>query len=518
MHRLAAPLLAAACAALWLLAGPRTPDLAAQVFRTGLFEDHGYTLFNTLWFGGHHTPGYSLTFPPLAALLGPRVVGAIAAVVSAALFARLAHDHFGERAWLGSLWFAAATAADLLIGRLTFALGVAFGLGALLALARRRTALAAALAVGTTASSPVAGLFLAMGGVAHGAATRRPAGLYLAGAAFAPALLLAVAFPEGGTQPFGLWSALCVVAAAVAVWRLLPAEERTLRAAALLYAASTVAAFAISSPMGSNATRLAAAFAGPLLACALLGRARPLVLAAVALPLLVYQWWGPVREVRKGAADPSSKLAYYEPLLDFLEPRAGIDSRVEVPFTRLHWESVHVARRFPLARGWEAQLDREHNTLFAPGTRLDPRRYREWLREHAVRYVALPDVALDPVGRNEGELIRERRPGYLRPVWSNEDWQVFAVAGATSVVEGARLRELEPDAFALDAPRAGALLVRVRWTPYWEVVEGAACVERAGDWTRLRVERPGAIRVAARFDPIRIVDRDPACREVGARR
>ena len=130
---------AALLAGLWLLFAPPTPDLAAQVYRAGLFEHHGFALFNAQWFAGHHTLGYSLVFPPLAALLGPRVVGALAAVVSAILFAKLAHGHFGDRARIGAVWFAAATATDLFIGRLTFALGVTVALGALLALQRRRT-------------------------------------------------------------------------------------------------------------------------------------------------------------------------------------------------------------------------------------------------------------------------------------------------------------------------------------------------------------------------------------------
>ena len=77
-------LLAAALALAWLAFGPPTPDLAAQVYRAGLFHREGFTLFNANWYGGHHTPAYSILFPPLGALLGVRVVGALAAVGSAA--------------------------------------------------------------------------------------------------------------------------------------------------------------------------------------------------------------------------------------------------------------------------------------------------------------------------------------------------------------------------------------------------------------------------------------------------
>ncbi len=521
MHRLslhrtvwAAPAaLAGLLALLWLLFAPPTPDLAAQVYRTGLFEEHGFTPFNAQWYAGHHTPGYSLIFPPLAALLGPRVVGAIAAVASAAIFARLAHDHFGARARIGTLWFAAATATDLLIGRLTFGLGVTFALAALLALYRGHPRIATALAVATTAASPVAGLFLAMGGVADAAARRRREGGFVAAGAFAPALALAVAFPEGGSQPFGFWGFAAVIASAALVHRLLPAEERTLRAGTLLYGAATVAAFAVATPMGSNATRLAALFAGPVLACALVGRVSPRILVAAAIPLLAYQWHGPVRETGKGAGDPSSQLAFYRPLLEFLEGRADASTRVEIPFTRMHWESVHVARRFPLARGWEAQLDVKYNPLFRQGRNLTSERYRHWLVTNGVRYVALPDVPLDPAARNEARLLRRGLP-FLRKVYDDRHWTVFELRDTPglTVDDDARVRRLGPASFTLRARRTGPALVRVRWTPYWRVTAGDACVERAtGDWTLVRARRAGTIRVAAEFDPRRIVERGPAC-------
>ena len=46
-------------------------------------------LWNAQWYGGHHAAGYSLLFPPLAGLVGPRAVGVIAGV-AAVLAVRLA--------------------------------------------------------------------------------------------------------------------------------------------------------------------------------------------------------------------------------------------------------------------------------------------------------------------------------------------------------------------------------------------------------------------------------------------
>ena len=122
--------------AVWLLVDPRTPDLAAQVYRVGLFEHAGFAVWDEHWYAGHALPGYSLLFPPLAALLGLRVLAALSVLVSAALFERLVLGVYGPAARWGAVWFAVAAVGDIWLGRLTFALGVTFAVAAVLALAR----------------------------------------------------------------------------------------------------------------------------------------------------------------------------------------------------------------------------------------------------------------------------------------------------------------------------------------------------------------------------------------------
>ncbi|WP_205696010.1 hypothetical protein [Conexibacter sp. SYSU D00693] len=501
--------LAGGCALLWLALAPRTPDLAAQVYRTTLFAKEGFAVWDTGWYGGHHLPGYSLLFPPLAHLVGPRPLGVLAAVASAVLFERLARRHWGPRATLGVAWFAAATCADLLIGRLTYALGVAVGLGALVALQAGRSRLATLLAAGASAASPVAGLFVALAGGTLVVACRDRRGAALAAAALGTILALAVAFPEGGRQPFSTVALLPTVGFSVALALLLPPQERVLRTGAWLYALAALAAFVLHTPVGSNVTRLGATFAGPLLACTALGVAaasprRRAALLLVAVGMAGWQWKAPVVETAKGASDPSVHARYYTGLRAFLaerERQLGGPLRVEVPFTRGHWEAVHLAPRFSLARGWETQLDTERNALFyAKGRRLSAGAYERWLRRNAVAVVALPDAPLDPSARAEAQLVRRGTP-YLREVWRDAHWRVFAVRGATPLVAGpGRLLALEPDAMALRASRPGTLRVRVRWTPYWTVVRGRACLERTrGDWTAVHARAAGRVVLEARL-------------------
>lgn len=508
----------------WIAAGWRTPDLAAQAFRLDLFEREGFTLWNNAWYGGHHTVGYSLLFPPLAWVTGIWMVGALSAVAATALFQRLAVAHLapaGARA--GALLVSLASVADLVIGRLTYALGAAIALAAVLALDRGRPVLATTLAVATTAASPVAGLFVAMAGVSIAVASVRsrrahreavdgsgpaipPArhGLALAAGAFIPAVAVAVAFPGGGPQPFWAIGFLVTLAAAFTVLALLPPGWRTVRTGAAVYAVAVVAALLIDSPMGSNVSRLAVTFAAALLACALprlAGRRSALATAAI-LAFTAWTLWGPVREVAKVVDDPSTAAAYSAPLIDAVQARTQAPVRIEVPFTRAHWVENHVAQQLPLARGWMTQIDTRRNALFRDGTPLTAREYRAWLYDSGVAFVALPDVALDPAGRKEAELIETGAAPYLQEVWGNEEWRLFAVRGSPGLATGAAtVTALEPDTVTLDARRRGDTLLRVRPSPYWRVTRGEATVAPAGDWLNVRAARAGTIRLEAHLRP-----------------
>ena len=527
--RAAPVLLAAALAALYLIWSPPSLDLAAGEYRAWLFGHEGLAAWDLQWYAGHHLPGYSVLFPPLAWWLGPRLVGALAVVAAALLFERLARGHYGERAWIGALWFGAGSATSLFSGRVTFALGLVPALAALLVLQRSRRArsgrarsalvgAALALAVLTVLASPVAALFLGLAGAAYALAERRAAGLALAACAIGPILLLAVAFPEGGREPFAFSSFWPVLAFAAAALVLVPRGERTLRTGIVLYALGCIGAFALHTPVGGNAVRLGALCAGPIVALVLWPRRRRALLL-LALPLLWWQWTAAVDDVRTASGDRTVQASYYRPLLSALDRAVAADparsaglvgDRVEIPFTRLHWEARRVAPRYPLARGWERQLDIAVNGVFYTG-RLTSARYRAWLRRMAVRWVALPDTRLDYSAKQEAKLIRRGLP-YLDEIWHDADWRLYAVRDPTPLVSGpAQVTATGSDAIALTAAGPGELLLRVHWTPYWAVASGNACVSPAGDWTRLDVRRAGRIRLVTRFAPARIGARSPRC-------
>jgi hypothetical protein len=525
----------AAVGAVVLATQPMTADMAAQTFRGWLWEEHGFTVWNGQWYGGHHVPAYSLLFPPLASLLGPRFVGALAGVAATAAFARIAARQAPAPARAGpATWlFAGGVAANVVVGRMPFTLGVAF---AVAAWARAtggerpwRLAFGAVLSLLAVWSSPVAGFFLALAaaglvlaGTPGAAPWRRaapvpagtgrrigrfapvPAGAGRWPRGLVPALALAVPavvggllppllFGEGGTERF-VATAFWPMAGAMVLVMVL-ADPR-LRPAVALYLAVLVAAFVAPEPVGQNATRLGVLLAPALLVLAPRDRAPRWALIPVIAGLVYLQWLPAWRAVEEARGDPAAELAFHAEAADVLTPRLPPGERVEVVFTRNHWEASHLASRVPLARGWERQLDRRANALFyTPG--LDAARYRAWLDANAVRFVALPNAPLDLSARAEAELVRSE-PAYLRAVHASPRWRIYEVLDAAPAVRGpARLVARTPDSLILEATGPGRLDLKERFSRWWRVAAGRACV-REGPDHRVRVEVEAAGRVELR--------------------
>ncbi len=515
-QRVAPTALAAVLAALYVIVSPPSLDLAAHMLRAKLFATEGFGIWNNWWYSGHPVVLYSVLFPAVAAVITPQVAAALAAVGSAALFELLTHRHFGSSAWLGALWFGAATAVSLYTGRLTFAFGVLPALATALALECRRPMMASAFALLTALCSPVAALFTGLVGAAT-AIGRFPSrqrgaqiwpGIAVMLAALLPVALLAVAFPEGGSEPFALSAFWPVPIIAAGLALLAPRHERVLRAGIALYIIGTSASFAFSTAVGGNSVRLAELVAGPLAALLLWPR-RKLLLAVAAVPLLYFQWHAPVRDL-SNAGGQAMTSAYYRPLLSFLARQPGRPFRVEIPFTKFHWETYAVAPQVSLARGWERQLDIKYNRLFYDGT-LTPARYKQWLHANAVRFVAVADAPLDYSAVGERALL-DRHPSFLHLVFRSRHWRVFAVQNPTPIVQGdARLDRIGPNWLLLTGERPGTALVRIHFTPYWAITSGAGCVGPAGDLTELTLRRAGTIRLSIRFSLNRIGAHSPRC-------
>jgi hypothetical protein len=492
------------------VAGIRGVDLAAQDYRVWEFRAHGFTLWDVSWYGGHAAIGYSVLFPAFGALVGAMPATAIAAICSSWLFGQLVG---GARSWaraLARLWFAVLVVGNVVVGQGPFACALAFGLGSVLAVQRRRPSFAGLAALAASLFSPLGAMFLLLVAVAWAPSVgwRRAMPLFAATVGIG----VSAVSGDGGFFPFPITTLLGQLAIVVVGLLVSPRSQPAVRRGLVILGVACIVLFVWPNPVGGNMTRLAGVLVGPIAAYELLrvGRARTLLLVTV--PLLGFQLLPVMNSVADAAVDPSAHAGYYEGVLGFLSAHNGVAQRIEIPLTLNHWEATYVAEKVPLARGWYRQVDIQRNgPLYKP---LTATTYSQWLHSNAVDYVALPNGPLDHGGKAEAALLAHP-PSYLREVYVDPHWRVWRVEDPSPIATGAgSIAAVGGDGFTLIAQRAGSTLVRLRWSPYWQIDSGHACLSPAPDgWTNVTIAEPGSIQVTARLS----LDSDDRCARTRSR-
>lgn len=521
-------------------------DIAAQDAWAEFVGRHPDSAYNLAWYGGMHPVSYSVVSPYLMSLLGVRTTMMVVGTLSAALTALILTRVRAVRNPLAcSLAGVFAFLCNALSGRVTFGLGMVFALGAVAAVfcwpyrwRRKRwakAAFAAPLAGLATASSPVAGLFLGVVAAALFLNKRRPGACALG---IAPVVVVAVSawlFPFSGTQPMSLGSTSLPFLFGVLVLVLVPREWRTVRTAAGVYSAGTLLTFLVDSQIGSNVSRLAMLFAGVVLLAALpyaVPRSRRWYAVVVAFAgLNVWIGFKSVDDIVR-TAPAASWTRELAPLVNELQEVGAEKGRVEVVPASSHREASALAPYVNLARGWNRQADMERNPLFYDDT-LNSANYREWLDRWAVHYVVLPKGKPDSGARQEAELVERGQP-YLKPVWSDANWRLFAVREPTPLADPpATVDRAGAGELRIHVREAGRVLIRVPYSPWLGLVDEqggsveqpqetaasklreddepkvfvnvAGCLmkaeeDTAGDeWTELLAPRPGVYRLAAPY-------------------
>lgn len=521
MWRLAAAQAAGAAAGAAVLAwfGPPGADLAAHVYQRALFLEHGFSLWNNLWYSGRYSyVTYSLVYYPVAAVLGIKLLAVCSAAVAAAAFALLVAREWPTAGRWPARTFTLVAAVSVLTGAFPYAVGLALGLVSLLALVHGRTRWFAALLVLTFATSPLAFAMLVVI-LSAAAIAKRPRAaapvIAVLGTA-AAGLALWRTFPSSGRYSFSpseLAGILAFCAAGLAFTWHVPAA-RVLRAFFAVYALTCLAVFAVPSSVGENIARVRfVAVPVAVLALSLRGW-KPLVPTLGALALAASWNVTPIAfSVARSAADPSAHAAYWQPVVRFLETSLTPDYRVEAIDTTGHWEAVYLARAgVPIARGWYRQDDFPQNRVLYRAE-LGAAAYLRWLRQLGVAYVVLTDAPVDYSAREEVELLRHGHTG-LRPVFRSTHATVYAVPQPSGIVKGGRVVSLGRTRAVLSLPKAGRYAVALRWSPYWTA--GGACVARSpGGMVVLLARRPGIVRlnfeVTARRALGTVIGRHPRC-------
>jgi hypothetical protein len=467
--------------AAYLVWQPPVADLAAQVARADIVRMPGAGIWWTGWFGGLTLPGYSVITPWIMAHLGAPVTGAIAALV--ALLAGRQLFRTAPRPRLGTAVFGLFDVADIAVGRITFAVGLALGIVALLSMSQPRPARPWAMvsapvcAVLCCIASPLAGLFtgLACVAVLLTDRERRAPAAVAAATLLVCGGLLAVLFPGSGSMPTTVTDVLPALAVAAGVGVL--CRPRVLRVGAGLTFLATLLFLALPGAVGENMTRMAWVVGAPLLVAYGRSPVRHRVWprsakAAVLAVLTVAAGFAPAVDTVNQlgtAADASANPAFYAPLVRQLAAEqagnpAALGQRVEIVDPRTHWSSVFVAGKIPLARGWDRQADAAFNPIFYQPGALTARSYLRWLDSLAVGWVAVPHAPLDYAAAAEGALLAAGVPG-LQRTWEDEQWTLYRVISPEPLASGGRLTSVDPAGVTIDMPRAGAVLLRIRWTP-----------------------------------------------------
>ena len=478
----------------YLLAAPMGRDLSAQLAHAQLAELAWPAVLNLRWYGGFDPLGYSVLSPPVMALLGVRLTTALAYLVSVVLFAALMKVTAVPRPAAGAIIAAVCLTGNLVTTRTTFALGLAVGLGALVALVSGRPRVTPVLAVIAPLFSPVAGLFLGVAGGALFLSGRRRDGMTLGMSAMVPTVAVALAFGNDGYQTFAVKQALIAFLVCLGVaglcWR-----PPVVRWGALLSAALVAAAYLLPTPVGTTASRLPELFAAPIIVAI---AAVPLgaVIAATAAAVLLLPPVS-IKEVQQ-RGDPALSAEFYAPLLEELTARR-VDGPIEVVPTLRRGEAAFVAPVVPIARGWSRQLDTGHNQVFYDES-LNPDTYRKWLDDNAISYVAISNGPYEWASAKEANLVRMGLP-YLQRVWSNRTWTLYAVTKPSPVISApGQVVARDGVSMTMSLPEPGEYVVRVHWSRYLSASDG--CVRlAAGGWSTLVVERPGTVKIHASLAP-----------------
>jgi len=491
---IAAGAFAVAFGVAYLLAPPMGRDFSAQLAHAELAGSHWPELLDLRWYGGFNPLGYSVVSPPVMALLGVPLTTALAYVATVVLFAAVLKNAGVVRPVAGAIIGAVSLTGNLVVTRTTFALGLALGLGALLALMSGRLRVSSGLAVLAPLASPVAGLFLGVAGGALFLSGRRRAGVTLAASAMVPTIAVGLAFGNGGYQTFAAKQALvsllvCLVVTGLC-WR-----SPVVRWGGLLSAVLVAAAYLLPTPVGTTATRLPELFAAPIVVAV---ATVPLVaiIAATASAVLLLPPVS-ITELRE-RGDPALSAEFYTPLLHQLAARR-VAGPIEVVPTRRRGEAAFVAPVVPIAKGWSRQADTGRNAIFYNQT-VNADTYRRWLDDNAISYVAISQGPYDWSAPDEVTLVRDGLP-YLQKVWSNQNWSLYAVANPRPVIAPpGRVVARDAVSLTVSLPDPGEYVVRVRWSRYLTASNG--CMRPTEDgWSMIVVEHPGTTKIDSSLAP-----------------
>lgn len=498
---------------------PLPDDASAHLYRA-LLVKRDAVLWDNFWYGGDYPlVSYSLLVYLPQQLIGPATLALVAVVSSAALFAVLVVQRWGERAAWGARAFGLLALGPLFTGGYAYAIGAAAMLACLIALQRHRHVVGGALGALTLGLSPLAFVFLALILAAVWLEHRRiDPRTFVVGAWLAALVVVQAAigflFPSEGVYPFLVGHLVAVVAVSLLGVALARRNRDThlIMWLCVCWAVGALLLYAIPTPVGDNLARLRYFVFPVLVVAAGVQNWRPRLLVAVALAAsFAYGALPDLYDAATRSDTRPTQAGFWQPAVDFLADHRSPDYRVEVVQTAGRWEAFWIPRAgFPLVRGWYRQVDLADNPLLYQ-KRITASEYQTWLRSRAVRYVLLPMTKLDSEGsKAEAELLRSGGSG-LRLVAIRGSWMIFELPHPTPLITGpgtARVLHQDHEQLRGTVTKPGIYTMRVRWMPYWSLAGVVDCVAPGPNGqTLFRAIAPGGFSLKAAQQADQLVER-----------
>jgi hypothetical protein len=493
-------------------------DDAAHVYKLYLLRTGQGVFWDNAWYGGGYGAiTYGVLFYWLAQFIPAKVIVVVAAGAVPVLYYLYQRDMWKIADPLPAWLFAVVMAVYLAHGQDPFVLALALTLAGLALLARDHPVLAALpVAVGIFAN-PLAfvtcGVFMLADVLARPRVRRRYFVFFAAVAPFVAArLLLGWAFGEPSrylneTSELLLYLGFALAGAALAGLNAAH-RRRPLVILFLTYAFLCVASFVMpGSAIGNNIGRFFFVFCLPLLFLLRHSRLRrPFpsgdMVMIVVLVFAVLQFSAPYSHFTTAPERPQSRAPFFAPALTAARQLYDPNYRFHVVALRRHWEAYYFPHAgYAITRGWYRQADAIHNGLFY--SVYDGRAYVAWLRSMGVKYIFEPHTVVDAWSRGEVRILHSS-PDFV-PVEQAGAWTIYRLRDArplvTALAGHGRGNVTHMDhlsmAFTLSAP--GRYLVKLTYTPYWELLGGPGVVRRGpGDFTVVDAARAGAYRLQFR--------------------
>jgi len=480
--------LAAAVTVAMHVAGVWGGDAAAHLYKIDLLREGQSIFWDNDWYGGsYQIVTYGFVYYWLARWVGAELLVVASSGVMPILFYLYMRRVYGVTTYLPAVALCGTLLLYLSWGQDPFLFALALMMAGLVLLAYGRPALAVVPVALAMFANPVAvivaGIFLVAQAVSE--KDRRPTILRFAvylSPFLAARLVLSIVFSKPATYTFGGLDLLIFVAYGVigATAARMSADPRR-RAKEILFvtfAVAVVLTFLVpGNPLGGNVGRFVRIFGLPLLLCL---RDVPLR-KSVAVPVLVliaaYTVGSPARQFVLVTQETPAQEMFFAPALDFANLHRDPDYRSHVVALDTHWEAYYFSiNDYAITRGWYRQDDALHNDVLGSDD-FTARQYVNWLRRMGVKYVYLPHAALDTSGARETEILA------LSPeftvVHDDPQWTIYRLRDAEPMIAPGRgageghILALEHQSIYLEVTAPGSYLIKVTYSPYWEVTAGA---------------------------------------------